>query len=98
MIANRNGTGEPITPAQGRVIEYLSHRDKVTKGDLAGCLRVSAPAITKVVRTLKRKGLVQQEEDAGDRRRVLVKLSNTGRELALSLSLTAGPTEKSEER
>ena len=48
-------------------------------GDLAQRCAMTAPALTELVDSLTREGLVRRLEDAGDRRVVLVELTGQGR-------------------
>ena len=71
-----------ITPGQYRTLHYLLIHGTCCMGDLATALKVSAPAVAKTARVLERKGLIRRREDASDRRRVLVSLSDAGRKAA----------------
>ncbi len=68
-----------VTPGQYRMLHLLLTQGSSCMGDIAATLHVSAPAVTKTVRTLERRGLVLRRPDAGDHRRVLISLSEVGR-------------------
>lgn len=70
-----------LTLPQAQVLRVLRHSGSVPTGQLAAALRISAPAVTQLTDRLLRKGLIDRQSAAGDRRTVLVALSGKGRRL-----------------
>jgi len=67
-----------ITPAQFRALRVL-RRDGVQRlSELSDHLRIAARSTTEVVDALESRGLVQRRPDPGDRRAVLVELTEHG--------------------
>ncbi|MBN1919734.1 MAG: MarR family transcriptional regulator [Anaerolineae bacterium] len=69
-----------LTASQFGVLEALYHLGPLCQGDLSAKLLKSGGNLTFVVDNLVRLGLVERERVAGDRRRVLVTLTEAGRE------------------
>jgi len=69
-----------LTLPQAQALRIL-RRGPVLTGQLACQLRISAPAITQLTDRLIRKGLIERRAVEGDRRCVIVALSEHGREL-----------------
>jgi DNA-binding MarR family transcriptional regulator len=70
-----------LTLPQAQVLRVLRRNGSVPTGQLATELRISAPAVTQLTDRLMRKGLIERQTAAGDRRTVLVALSGKGRRL-----------------
>ncbi len=65
------------------ILKILNETDsKVTAGDLSEYMRVSTARIAVLLKKMETKGLIEKEHDSADRRVVVVKLSNRGKELA----------------
>lgn len=69
-----------LTLPQAQVLRVL-RRGALQTGQLAGELRISAPAITQLTDRLIRKGLIERRAMADDRRCVIVALSEKGARL-----------------
>lgn len=69
-----------LTLPQAQVLRVL-RRGALPTGQLAGELRISAPAITQLTDRLIRKGLIERRATADDRRCVIVALSERGASL-----------------
>lgn len=67
-----------LTMPQAQVLKMLRLGPLCT-GDLAGRLRISAPAVTQLTDRLTRKQLIERRAVDGDRRSVLVALTGRGR-------------------
>lgn len=78
-LAEHHSYGD-LTASQFGVLEALYHLGPLCQGDLSAKLLKSGGNLTFVVDNLVRLGLVERERDAGDRRRVLVTLTEVGRE------------------
>jgi DNA-binding MarR family transcriptional regulator len=70
-----------LTLPQAQVLRVLRRSGAVPTGRLACELRISAPAVTQLTDRLIRKGLIERQTLAGDRRTVLVALSLKGKRL-----------------
>jgi DNA-binding MarR family transcriptional regulator len=69
-----------LTPGQGRALSVLERAGgPLRMAELAEALRVVPRSATSVVEGLEGAGLVRREIDPGDRRSVLVSLTDTGR-------------------
>ena len=69
-----------LTLLQAQVLKAL-RRGPLLTGQLAAELRISAPALTQLTDRLVRKGLIERQAAADDRRCVMVALSAKGRRL-----------------
>jgi DNA-binding MarR family transcriptional regulator len=69
-----------LTLLQAQVLRVLWRRSLLT-GQLAVELRISAPALTQLTDRLVRKGLIERQAAADDRRCVLIGLSPKGKRL-----------------
>jgi DNA-binding MarR family transcriptional regulator len=69
-----------LTLPQAQVLRVL-RRGPLPTGQLAAELRISAPAITQLTDRLIRKGLIERHAAEGDRRCVIVALSDKGAHL-----------------
>lgn len=67
-----------LTALQAAILETLADQPQGV-GELARWLRVSKPTVSRALKTLVRKDLVQVSPDPGDRRRVQVRLTPEGR-------------------
>lgn len=68
-----------ITIPQMECLKHLQRHGALSATELAEGLNVSAPAATKLVDRLQRRGLVQRRENPGDRRAVELSLTANGR-------------------
>ncbi len=71
-----------INLTDGRCLDLLDVHDGLTAGELASAASLSPGAVTTVLDRLERMGLVTRTRDAGDRRRVLVTLTDEALRLA----------------
>ena len=71
------------------ILSHLAGRGPLTATDLAGLERISHQAIANAVRELEELGLIRRSPDPDDGRRVLVQLTDSGRE-RLRAEQTAG--------
>jgi DNA-binding MarR family transcriptional regulator len=69
-----------LTLVQAQVLRVL-RRGPMQTGQLASELQISAPAITQLTDRLVRKGLIERQSAADDRRCVLIALSAKGKRL-----------------
>lgn len=76
-----------------RVLDLLADGEGHPMSGIAAAVRVPAPTLTKIVDRLIDQGLVYRRVDETDRRRVLVLLSDRGRELHARLAPAVGEVE-----
>src|SRR5437588_12819722 len=74
-----------INRSDGRCLDILEQRGRISAGGLAHEARLTSGAITAVIDRLQRAGYARRVTDPGDRRRVLVE--PTAKALALSEEL-----------
>jgi len=72
---------DSLTLNQLSAMGTLAGHGQVTLGDLAAAEMVQPPSMTRIVTNLEERGLVIREPDPGDRRLVLVRLTDAGAEL-----------------
>jgi len=84
VIAARLAAASGLHPTDSRALELLDAAagSDVTVGSLGAQLGLSSPAVTALVDRLERADLVERVRDVGDRRRVLVRLTDTARRYA----------------
>ncbi len=70
-----------LTGSQSRAMMFLAFRGALTIGELAKLLGIGNPAASILVQQLVQQQLVERSEDANDRRRTLVRLTERGAEL-----------------
>jgi DNA-binding MarR family transcriptional regulator len=78
-----------INRSDSRCLDILDQRGQMTAGALAQESGLSTGAITAVIDRLEKAGYAQRFADPGDRRRVLVELTDKAR--AAGFELMAGP-------
>lgn len=79
---------------QWRVLELLSDGAGHPMTEIATHVAVPAPTLTKIVDRMVDAGMVHRRADDADRRRVLVLLTDTGRELQLRLAVAVDRAER----
>ena len=70
-----------VSPAGFFLLRELAMEDGLRAGELARRLMISAATVTSVVGTLERNGHAERRRDPGDRRAVLVHITDSGRRL-----------------
>lgn len=70
-----------LTASQSRAIVFLAFRGPLIISELAKLLGIGNPAASTLVQQLVQQELVERSEDAKDRRRTLVRLTERGVEL-----------------
>ncbi|MGH8928957.1 MAG: MarR family winged helix-turn-helix transcriptional regulator [Acidimicrobiia bacterium] len=68
-----------LTPERLELLALLENEGPLTAGELAEELRVSRPAITRMVNALDEEGLIRRSANALDGRSVVTKISPAGR-------------------
>jgi DNA-binding MarR family transcriptional regulator len=77
---------DPITLPQYRTLVVVAGHPGATAGEVAAELGVSAPAVTRLVRTLTRRTLITRRTDEHDRRQVRLRLTPRGTDLVASVT------------
>ena len=77
----RDAKGTALTPASRAALQHLALAGPVTVGELCGHLARTQSVVSEIVAHLEEDGLVERQADLADRRRRLVWLSPSGREL-----------------
>ena len=85
--AQLKGLGVPVRT--WRVLGALSDVDGMTVSELARHVLTNQPTLTKIVDRMARDGLVERTATLGDRRKVLVRITERGRERAADLKRRA---------
>jgi DNA-binding MarR family transcriptional regulator len=67
-----------LSVPQFRSLAYINRVGEASLGDVAGHLGLTAASTSKMVETLKRRGLLSRTRSAGDRRRVSLTLTPEG--------------------
>jgi DNA-binding MarR family transcriptional regulator len=70
-----------VHPGQDYLLDELWHEDGQPMGVLAARIGVEVPTLVRTVTRMESSGLVRREGDPADRRRVIVRLTERGREL-----------------
>lgn len=68
-----------VDQAQRKLLTVIAAREPATLGDVASAAGRGAPAVSRAVDTLVRAGLVERTHDPDNRRRLALRLSDTGR-------------------
>ena len=76
-----DGTLRDLTVAQLRILFRLRRVGPIGSGALAAELGVTLPTVTSVIDRLSAKRMVARSDDPSDRRRVIVQLTDEGREV-----------------
>lgn len=74
--------GIPLNRTQGRTLLFLYDRGKTTMTSLHEAIGLEKGSLTAVIDQLMEKGLVERKSDHADRRKVLITLTDKGREKA----------------
>lgn len=64
-----------LNRTDARALDVIDQKGRITAGDLARELRLTTGAVTTVIDRLERRGLARRVSDPGDRRRVLVEVT-----------------------
>jgi DNA-binding MarR family transcriptional regulator len=74
-----------VNRTDGRCLDLLEHRGRMSAGELARASGLTTGAITAVIDRLERAGYAQRVADPADRRRVLIEPTAKAREAAWEL-------------
>lgn len=67
---------------QGRILKILASQSEVTQKELQEALGVQPGSASEIISKLEDRGLVSRERDADDKRRVVLRITEAGRERA----------------
>jgi len=85
----RHDPATTLTMAQFRTLSFLSRHGTASVSQIADFLGLGLPATSKIIDGLFTSGTVSRRGDPADRRRVLLEISNTGRnELLATRAIT----------
>lgn len=78
----RRCDSESMHPGKAPLLVYLIHRDKMTITDMAKSMNIKQSSLTIMVNRLYKDELVNKELDRDDSRKILISLSEKGRQIA----------------
>ena len=90
LVVRKNGLRVP----EWRVLACLSDRDGQSVTELATLSQMEQSRLTRIIAQMEARGLVRRDADTFDRRRVLVFLTDSGRDLAARMMELALEHEK----
>ncbi len=76
----RDGPRSQLAGASRAVLEHLAMAGPLTAGEAAAHLSRAQSVVSEIVTHLQRQGLLERENDPGDRRRTLIWLTSAGHE------------------
>lgn len=76
MLARRD-----ITEQQWRVIRVLAQAGQMDASELADSAFILAPSLTRILKSIEERGLVARSKDVDDGRRVILEITQAGRDL-----------------
>ena len=74
------GAGERADRAKRQLLSAIGSREPATLNDVAKAVARGAPAVSRSVDTLVRAGFVERTQDPNNRRRLALRLTESGRE------------------
>ncbi len=73
--------GIDLTPEQWTILDELANRGELAQKELAASTFKDAPTVSRIVDLLVRREFIDRKQDELDRRKYLVKLTETGRKV-----------------
>jgi len=70
-----------LSPHHARALRVISERDGLRLTDLAEALHIAARSATEVADGLQERGLVERTPDPGDRRAIILRVTDEGRRI-----------------
>lgn len=67
---------------QGRILKILAQSGEMTQKDLQDHLEIKSGSMSEIISKLEAKGMVTREKDETDKRKIILKITQTGREKA----------------
>jgi homoprotocatechuate degradation regulator HpaR len=74
-----------VTEQQWRALKVLASKGEMRAGQLAQVSLLSMPSLTRILRDLGKRGLIQRRTEPSDQRAALVSLTDDGQALVLSV-------------
>lgn len=90
LLAAREAVMAPIRPSlreagvtdqQWRVLRVLADEESIDASGLAQAALLHAPSVTRILRELRDRGLIERQSDAKDARRSIIAITTEGRKL-----------------
>lgn len=84
MVGGRGGHGGPVADpmrGQGRILSLLKMKDGVSTKDMSNVLGIRTSSLNEALSKLENKGYVEREQAEDDKRVMVVKLTDKGREV-----------------
>lgn len=75
-----------INEQQWRVVRVLAEVDRLDATEVAARANILAPSLTRMIRSMTDRGLIQRAKDASDGRRVMLSIAPKGQELLAKAS------------
>ena len=85
LDASRTSREFGLTRAQSQVLKNLLSHGSMSSANLSRKLYMTPPNMTGIIDRLEKKGLVERIRNRGDRRVVLITLTESGRDLSIRL-------------
>ena len=92
------GPGERADRGRRQLLSAISTREPATLNDVAKAVARGAPAVSRSVDALVRTGFVERTQDPNNRRRLALRLTESGREQLLSRASRNSPLQQKLER
>ncbi|MEQ9142844.1 MAG: MarR family winged helix-turn-helix transcriptional regulator [Parvibaculaceae bacterium] len=80
MNARRLAKQSELTPSQFMILQILGRNDEMVPSAIAREVSLTQATVTSLIDKLERRRLVERRRDTQDRRRVLIDLTDAGRE------------------
>ena len=75
-----DGPAERLEAARRKLLSAIGEQEPATLNEVASAVGRGAPAVSRSVDTLVRAGLVERQADPDNRRRLALRLTNSGRD------------------
>ncbi|RJS62573.1 MarR family transcriptional regulator [Bacillus sp. PK3_68] len=75
----KNAKSDSITPVQYTILEHITVNQPVTPSEMSECMHVSMPNMSRELKKLSEKNLIERLTDPKDRRKQYVRLSKKGK-------------------
>lgn len=85
FMVKRLGASD-VHPGQAACLSVLAHHDGIAQRDLAAAMHIAPPTLSRMLRSLEEKGLVERRDDRSDQRLLRVHLSPEGRAVGQTMS------------